>query len=247
MTDHHPAPSIAIVTATFNSEAVLPGLIQSLQAQTDNNFEWVVRDGGSTDRTVELIREAQESGMKVNVRSEPDFGIYDALNRGIRETLATHYLVAGSDDQFEVDAVARYRASLLESQAPFVAANIRSASRTIRPKGGSLLLNKQWVFVAGHSLGVLIAKEMHDRYGYYPKKYPIGADQYFLEKAYLAGERFHQADFVAGTFGEGGVSSVDVLGSLTESFRIHVDLTGKVLLNFLVFSLRLLKNIRRIR
>ncbi|WP_300494105.1 glycosyltransferase [Marinobacter sp.] len=247
MTDQHDVPSIAIVTATFNSEAVLPGLIESLKAQSDNNFEWVVRDGGSSDRTVELVRAAQEAGMNVNLRSEPDFGIYDALNRGVRETSATHYLVAGSDDQFEVDAVAQYRASVLESHAPFVAANIRSAFRTVRPKGGSLMLNKQWVFVAGHSLGVLIEKKMHDRYGYYPKKYPIGADQYFLEKAYLAGERFHQADFVAGTFGEAGVSSVDVLGALTEAFRIHVDLTGKVLLNFLVFSLRLLKNIRRIR
>jgi len=247
MTDQQASPTIAVVTATYNSEAVLPSLIQSLQAQTDLDFEWVVRDGGSTDRTVELVREAQADGLNVNLQSEPDFGIYDALNRGIKQTHATHYLVAGSDDQFEPDAIARYRAALDESGAPFVAANIRSASRVVRPKGGALFLNKQWVFVAGHSLGVLIEKEMHARYGYYPKKYPIGADQYFLEKAYLAGEHFHYADFIAGTFGDEGVSSVDVLGSLTESFRIHVELTGKVMIHFAVFTLRFLKNMRRVR
>lgn len=247
MTQHVEPPKIAIVTATYNSAEVLSNLITSLQAQTDTDFEWVVRDGGSSDGTLELIGKAQESGIKVNLRSEPDFGIYDALNRGVRDTAASHYLVAGSDDTFEPEAIARYRAALLETDAPFVAANIRTAAGISRPKGGSLVLNKQWAFLAGHSLGVLIKKEMHDRYGYYPKKYPIGADQYFLEKAYLAGERFHHADFTAGTFGEEGVSSVDLLGSLTESFRIHVDLTGKILVNFLVFSLRLLKNIRRIR
>lgn len=247
MTDERNIPSIAIITATYNSEADLPKLIDSLKAQSDHDFEWVVRDGGSSDQTVTLVREAQKAGLSIDLRSEPDFGIYDALNRGIRETSATYYLVAGSDDQFAVHAVARYRESLLKSRAPFVAANIRSASGITRPKGGSLMLNKQWVFVAGHSLGVLIEKKMHDEYGYYSKKYPIGADQYFLEKAYLAGERFFHADFIAGTFGEAGVSSVDVLGSLTESFRIHVELTGKVMLSFMVFSLRLLKNIRRIR
>lgn len=247
MTDQSSPPAIAIVTATYNTEAILPGLIESLQAQTDKSFEWVVRDGGSTDGTVALVKAAEESGLNVNLRSEPDFGIYDALNRGIRGTSATHYLVAGSDDRFEPDAVAQYRAALRQSKAPFIAANIRTGSGTIRPKGGSLLLNKQWVFVAGHSLGVLIEKRMHDQYGYYPKKFPIGADQYFLEKAYLGGETFYRADFIAGTFGQTGVSSVDVLGSLTESFRVHVELTGKVLLNFIVFSLRLLKNIRRIR
>lgn len=247
MTDQRIAPGIAIVTATYNSEAVLPGLIESLKTQTDQDFEWVVRDGGSTDSTVALVKAAKASGLNVNLQSEPDFGIYDALNRGIRGTSATHYLVAGSDDRFEADAVAQYRAALRQSKAPFVAANIRSGSETITPKGGSLILNKQWVFIAGHSLGLLIEKKLHDQYGYYPKKYPIGADQYFLEKAYLAGEQFYHADFIAGTFGDAGVSSVDVLGALTESFRIHVELTGKVLLNFMVFSLRLIKNIRRIQ
>lgn len=247
MADQNYMPSIAIITATYNSADVLPELIESLKAQTDKDFEWVVRDGGSTDDTLSLVKSAQGSGIRVNLRSELDFGIYDALNRGIRETDATHYLVAGSDDQFDADALAQYRASLLESRVPFIAANLRSGSQIIRPKGGSLLLNKQWVFLAGHSVGVLIEKKMHERYGFYPKKYPIGADQYFLERAYLAGERFHHAEFVAGTFGGAGVSSLDVLGSLTESFRIHVDLTGNVLLNFLVFSLRLLKNARRIR
>jgi glycosyltransferase involved in cell wall biosynthesis len=247
MNDFSEGKTIAVITATYNSESVLPELIASLIAQSDQDFEWIVRDGGSIDATASLVRAAGEAGLKVSWFSEPDFGIYDALNRGIRDARATHYLVAGSDDRFDADAIQRYKSALLEAEAPFVVANIRSGSQVIRPKGGSLLLNKQWSFLAGHSLGVLIAKDMHEKYGYYSKKYPIAADQLFLEKAYLQGEVFYYTDFVAGTFGTEGISSTDVLGSLCESLRIHIELTGNVVLNLGVFILRVLKNLHRLR
>jgi len=248
MNDFSGGPKIAVITATYNSESVLPGLISTLIAQSDRDFEWIVRDGESIDATVSLVRAAGEAGLRVNCVSEPDFGIYDALNRGIRDARgATHYLVAGSDDLFDADAIRRYKNALLETEAPFVVANIRSVSQVIRPKGGSLLLNKQWSFLAGHSLGVLIAKDMHEKYGYYSKKYPIAADQLFLERAYLQGEVFHYMNFVAGTFGTEGISSTDVLGSLCESLRIHIELTGNVVLNLGVFILRVLKNLHRLR
>uniref|UniRef100_UPI00344E8CBA glycosyltransferase n=1 Tax=uncultured Thermosynechococcus sp. TaxID=436945 RepID=UPI00344E8CBA len=51
-------PSLSIITATYNAESDLPNLIASLVAQTDADFEWVVADGNSTDRTLELIDKA---------------------------------------------------------------------------------------------------------------------------------------------------------------------------------------------
>lgn len=236
--------SVAVITATYNSEKVLPRLIASLQAQTDRNFTWVVCDGGSNDRTIELIKEAKD--LEVDWDSRADFGIYDALNRGLRRTSATHYIVAGSDDYFHANAIELYRRSLHARPAALTAANIVAGERILRPRGGSILLNKQMSIVAGHSLGVLVERALHERHGYYSKRYPIAADQLFLERAYLSGEAYHYADFTAGVFGEGGVSSTDVLGSLTESFRIHVELTGKVFLNLAIFLMRVLKNARRL-
>jgi glycosyltransferase involved in cell wall biosynthesis len=240
-------PKISIITVVLNSASTLPTLIQSLLDQSDQDFEWVVRDGGSSDGTQNLIRDAEQLGLKIRFASEPDFGIYDALNRGIIDSAGTHYLVMGSDDCLETTAIENYRAALMRSGAPFVVANVRSRFRIIKPKGGSLLLNKQWVFMAGHSVGILIEKDLHKKYGFYSRRFPIAADQLFLEKAYLSGERFYHSDFLAGTVGSEGVSSTDVIGTISESFRIQVELTGKLGLNLVIFFLRLLKNFRKLK
>ena len=49
-------PSISIITVTFNAGAPLPTLIDSLRAQSDRNFEWIVVDGASTDTTIDLLK-----------------------------------------------------------------------------------------------------------------------------------------------------------------------------------------------
>ena len=87
---------ISVITATFNSDKKLPVLIQSLQKQTDKKFEWIVVDGGSKDRTLDLLKEINDLDYKFI--SESDFGIYDALNKGIMKASGDFYLVIGSDD-----------------------------------------------------------------------------------------------------------------------------------------------------
>lgn len=108
-------PGISIVTATFNAAALLPGLIESLSAQTDRNFEWIVIDGKSTDTTRQIIESA---GSIVSTWiSEPDFGIYDALNKAIRIASSEYYLVLGADDRLLPDAIAHYRLQAKQTQA----------------------------------------------------------------------------------------------------------------------------------
>jgi glycosyltransferase len=72
---------ISIITATFNSIKHLPPVIESIRQQTYPNIEYIVIDGGSTDGTVELIK---QSKIATQIISEPDKGIYDALNKGIQ-------------------------------------------------------------------------------------------------------------------------------------------------------------------
>lgn len=83
---------ISIITAAWNSEDSILGALRSIQEQDypRDQIEWILIDGASTDRTLELIK---ESGFQPDqLVSEPDKGIYDALNRGIR--LATGDVVA---------------------------------------------------------------------------------------------------------------------------------------------------------
>lgn len=74
-------PKISVVTATYNSETTILATLQSLKSQRHTNFEHVVVDGLSTDRTLDIVREAQINCTLID--SQSDNGIYDALNRGI--------------------------------------------------------------------------------------------------------------------------------------------------------------------
>ena len=87
---------ISIVMATFNSAATLEMSLLSIASQISGNFEFVVVDGGSTDKTLDIL-EKHKSIVDVLI-SEPDNGVYDALNKGIRASHGDWILVLGSDD-----------------------------------------------------------------------------------------------------------------------------------------------------
>lgn len=75
---------ISIITAAWNSEDSILGTLRSIQEQDypRDQIEWIVIDGASTDRTIELIKSADFQPDKL--MSEPDGGIYDALNKGVQ-------------------------------------------------------------------------------------------------------------------------------------------------------------------
>lgn len=77
----HPHPRFSIITVTYNAAKVLEDTIQSIVTQTYKNTEYIVVDGGSTDGTLDIIRKYREHIH--TVISEPDKGLYDAMNKGI--------------------------------------------------------------------------------------------------------------------------------------------------------------------
>lgn len=219
------APTISVLTATFNSERVLPGLIESLRAQTDKEFEWVVVDGASGDRTMQLLEGA--SDLRPSISSGPDFGIYDALNRAILRAQGQYYLVLGSDDRLHEAAIETFRREAALSGADFVTASVLVNGQVLEVREG-----KSWRFglngfVSAHSVGTLIRRSLHEKYGLYSKKFPIAADQLFVTAACDDGALRHVIrGYVSGEFGSMGVSTSDAVGAATEFFRVQL-LTGR--------------------
>ena len=91
---------ISIITATFNSERTIESCLNSVLQQTYSNIEYLIIDGGSNDNTIEKINDLAQknSGLEIRIVSEPDKGIYDALNKGV--SLATGSIIGfvHSDD-----------------------------------------------------------------------------------------------------------------------------------------------------
>lgn len=91
--------TISIITATYNSAATLRDTFESVLRQDYTDYEYIVVDGGSKDGTVDIISQYQPRfGAKLKWISEPDNGIYDAMNKGIG--MATGHVVGilNSDD-----------------------------------------------------------------------------------------------------------------------------------------------------
>lgn len=89
---------ISVVTVTFNCDDFIEATIKSVICQTYSNIEYIIIDGGSTDRTIDIIEKYKNK--IANFVSEPDNGMYDALNKGL--ALATGDLInfCNSDDLF---------------------------------------------------------------------------------------------------------------------------------------------------
>jgi glycosyltransferase involved in cell wall biosynthesis len=235
-------PTLSVITATFNAVEVLPQLLASLRAQTDLDFEWVVMDAVSTDGTVGILEGVND--LRLVYRSEPDFGIYDALNKAISLCSGEYYLVVGADDILASDAVANYKLWAAKSKADIVTASIEHGAFVTKAPAGSSWLRGQMAFVTSHAVGSVYKRLLHDQpgVGFYSRLYPIAADQLFILRAVRQGASIYVADFCAGRFGEGGVSSTDTLGTLTEFFRVQMQFEWRPL-QILLFVMRLLKHV----
>ncbi len=97
---------ISLITATYNSCLTLRDTLQSVLEQTFNDFEYIIIDGNSTDGTISVIEEYEKKfGGRLRWLSEPDKGIYDAMNKGIRMAVGDIVGILNSDDFFTFNDV----------------------------------------------------------------------------------------------------------------------------------------------
>ena len=232
-------PLLSIVSATYNSAALLPGLIESLRRQTDRCFEWVVADGGSHDGTLELLASIRD--FPVRFTSQPDFGIYDALNRGLKQAQGEYYVVAGSDDVFADDAVALFRNAIRETGADILAAKVGFGPYHFRIKKAPGWLVGEKSIIANHSVGTAFKRDLHQRFGYYSRKLPLAADALFVMQATQGGATHRELDCVVGRIGAIGVSATDWAGSSTELFRAQLIVGRSAWLQVPLLLLRIVK------
>ncbi len=91
----------SIITITFNAEKELPATLSSVKNQTFTDFEHLIIDGKSKDKTVEL---AKASGIpNIDITSEPDKGLYDAMNKGIRKANGKYLIFLNAGDCFHTE------------------------------------------------------------------------------------------------------------------------------------------------
>lgn len=230
-----------IITTTYNSAKCLPDLIASLQAQTIQDFEWIVADGNSSDGTITLLEQTQNLNIKWH--SEPDFGIYDAMNKAIRRSTAEYYLIVGSDDVLAANAVELIVKKIKSDiYLDVLVGQAIANGKLFQRKPGRSWLYGAASFVNAHSVGTVFKKNLHVRYGYYSNRYAILADGYFMKTIFQSNQiNVKYVDDVYGTFGTNGISNTATLQSYVENLHIQLITEKYPFLQILLFIIRYIK------
>ncbi|MCL1921199.1 MAG: glycosyltransferase [Kiritimatiellaeota bacterium] len=172
---------ISIITACYCSAGSVAQTIRSVLGQSWGDIEYIVVDGNSTDGTMEIVREYEPKFQgRMRWVSEPDVGMYDALNKGLRMATGDVVGVLHADDAFQDDGVVQRVVGAFDDGTDAVYSDIRfadCAGRTIRYYSARhwrpWML--QWGYMPPHP-GVYIRRECFGRLGDYKQGYHIAAD-----------------------------------------------------------------------
>lgn len=120
---------VSIITVSYQSEKTIEDTILSVLNQTDTRLEYWIIDGASKDNTVEIARSFEDAFRKKNIPyhivSEPDHGIYDAMNKGIRLAGGDVIGILNSDDWYEPDTVKVVRETFMKEKPDVMFGDIR--------------------------------------------------------------------------------------------------------------------------
>lgn len=97
---------VSVITPCYNSEETIEKTLVCIENQTYKNIEYIIMDGGSKDKTMDIInRHRDKLPKQLKVVSESDGGIYDAMNKGIKQASGHLIGIVNSDDWYEPDTI----------------------------------------------------------------------------------------------------------------------------------------------
>lgn len=170
---------VSIITPAYNSGATIRDTIESVLSQTYPLIEYIVVDGASRDNTLAILHEYQID----KIISEPDNGIYDAMNKGIREASGDIVGVLNSDDFFtSVDTIEMIVKAFKENEVDAVYGDVHfvdpaDLSKSVRYYSSAIF--RPWLFRFGFMPAhpsFYVKRKCYARWGGYALEYKIAAD-----------------------------------------------------------------------
>lgn len=222
-------PKISIITVVFNDAENLESTISTIQQLTYSNLEYVIVDGGSTDGTLDVIR--QNETVPDRWISEPDKGLYDAMNKGMELATGDYFWFVNAGDEpaspdvldnlFEKDTLADVyygETLMIHSDGREIGLRRLSPPEKLnwRHFRHGMLVSHQ-AFIASRKVA-----------GKYDLRYKFSADFDWCLQALHGASEIRNTHKVLCRFREGGLTRQNIVPGLKERFRIMVRNYGLV-------------------
>jgi glycosyltransferase involved in cell wall biosynthesis len=209
-------PLFTIITVCYNSERTIARTIQSVLNQTINDYEYWIIDGGSKDSTTQII-ESYKSLFKDNLFyiSEPDTGIYNAMNKGIKSANGKVIGIVNSDDWLESDALEALSSFIEKVSEPYY--SIYCGWMNFHYENGDISILKtsrerlnrcyEKCDMGVRHPATFISGYIYEQVGLFDESFKIMADQDFIFRCIQSQIPFYFIDKSLTNMSDGGVSN----------------------------------------
>lgn len=212
-------PYFSIITVCFNSESTIRSTLDAMLAQTCQDYEYLVIDGASKDNTVEILKEyvSRFSG-KMRYISEPDKGIFDAMDKGITMAQGEIIGIINSDDYYLVNTLENVKRFSSNNDADLYYGAFIYKKQMIETvhRSHHLLLNQ---YPLGHP-STFIRRSAYQKFGDYDRNYRITADYELMLRFRQKGAVFCPLNDVLAVFTLEGISNRPTFAKTNEGMRI---------------------------
>lgn len=242
----HASLTFSIITPTLNNRNSLIKTINSIEKQNYKNFEYIVIDGGSTDGTLEVLKNEKIITKWI---SEKDFGIYDAINKGINLSKGIYVNTINSGDEyFTENSLNIIKSYFDKNDVSFVFGAVKK--NKIYHKYEPNKMYWSFNFYPSHSGGFFIKRKIHNEIGLYNLKYKCSSDYDFfwrLIKTHKYIGLSTKKDEIISIFESGGFSSkLSFFEHVVEETLIRINNKQNKILVLLIFFLRCVIHIKKI-
>jgi glycosyltransferase involved in cell wall biosynthesis len=200
---------LSIVTINYNNKLGLEKTIDSVKRQTLKGFEYILIDGGSTDGSLEVIQENE--ALFASWVSEPDRGIYNAMNKGISKATGDYILFINSGDSlYSPDSLKRFLFEPLEKDIIFGDLQIEKAGDYRIKKYPDVIRFSYMLVDSLPHPATLMKRGLFELYGMYDETFGIAADwKFFILTICKYNVSYEHREMVVSSFDFTGVSSVE--------------------------------------
>lgn len=211
----------SIITVSYNSESTIRDTLESVLQQTYDNFEYIIVDGNSTDKTLDIVKEYQEKfNGKLTYISEPDNGIYDAMNKGIRMATGDIIGIINSDDWYEKNALQSVAEHCIDAPCAIYYGAMRIIDESNGKEIRCTLNHPEYIREAmiNHP-ATFVSRQVYEKYGTFDCQYKMSADyDFIIRMTQLEDVKFVPVYDILACFRMGGISGT--VNALLETMKI---------------------------